>query len=151
MSETESAPSSKTKSSSSTFSPSFPSVLPAGILPVCHRSYEDAFSATHNCSGHGEVYLKYTTGSGGGKGIDCFACKCTATIYIDPGSGSISKTHWGGPACQKIDVSVPFFLLAGFGIAITGAIAWAVGLLFTIGQEDLPSVIGAGVAGAKPR
>ena len=28
-------------------------------------------------------------------------------------------------------------------------VAWGIGLLFSIGEEDLPSVIGAGVAGPR--
>ena len=61
----------------------------------------------------------------------------------------VKTTQWGGPACQKKDVSVPFFLLAGFTIAILATVTWAVGLLFSVGQEKLPSVIGAGVAGPR--
>lgn len=61
----------------------------------------------------------------------------------------IKTTQWGGPSCRKKDVSVPFFLLAGLAIALAAIISWGVGLLYSIGQEDLPSVIGAGVAGPR--
>jgi hypothetical protein len=60
-------------------------------------------------------------------------------------------TFWSGPACQKKDVSAPFFLIAGFTIFIVGIASWGIGLLFGIGQEDLPGVIGAGVAGPKAK
>lgn len=63
--------------------------------------------------------------------------------------GKIKTTNWGGPACQKKDVSVPFWLLTGFTIAMVATVSWAIGLVFSIGQEDLPSVIGAGVAGPR--
>jgi hypothetical protein len=59
--------------------------------------------------------------------------------------------YWGGAACQKKDVSGPFFLLIAVTIALVGAITWGVGLLFSVGQEDLPSVIGAGISGKTPK
>ena len=63
--------------------------------------------------------------------------------------GTIKTTQWGGPACQKKDISAAFWLLAGFSIVMMATVSWGVGLLFSIGQEDLPSVIGAGVAGPR--
>lgn len=64
--------------------------------------------------------------------------------------GGGSKTiYWGGPACQKKDISVPFFLLAGLSIALVGAVTWGIGLMASIGQEELPSVIGSGVTGPR--
>ena len=57
--------------------------------------------------------------------------------------------YWGGAACQKKDVSAPFFLLAGLTIALVGVVSWGIGLLMSVGQEELPSVIGAGVAGPR--
>ena len=44
---------------------------------------------------------------------------------------------------------MPFFLLAGMTIALVGAVSWGVGLLMSVGNEELPSVIGAGVAGPR--
>lgn len=44
---------------------------------------------------------------------------------------------------------MPFFLLAGLSIALVGAVTWGVGLMASVGQEELPSVIGAGVAGPR--
>lgn len=42
-----------------------------------------------------------------------------------------------------------FWLFAGFGVAMAAAIAWGVGLLFSMGGEELPSVLGAGVVGPR--
>ena len=42
-----------------------------------------------------------------------------------------------------------FWLLAGLTVALVAVVSWGVGLLVSIGQEDLPSVIGAGVAGPR--
>ena len=140
-----SAPSTSTSISTSA-SPSAPeilplqastSLLPHGILPVCYLSLESCIAATNNCSGHGTAYKK----SGGE--IDCFACKCSKTQLTDD-EGRVKTVYWGGPACQKKDISVPFFLLAGLTIVLVAAVTWSVGLLFSIGEEELPSVIGAG-------
>ncbi|MCJ1455930.1 hypothetical protein MMC28_006287 [Mycoblastus sanguinarius] len=145
-----SAPSTSTSISTSA-SPSAPeilplqastSLLPHGILPVCYLSLESCIAATNNCSGHGTAYKK----SGGE--IDCFACKCSKTQLTDD-EGRVKTVYWGGPACQKKDISVPFFLLAGLTIVLVAAVTWSVGLLFSIGEEELPSVIGAGVTGPR--
>lgn len=69
---------------------------------------------------------------------------------LSRGEGKGVKTiEWAGPACSKKDVSMPFWLLAGISIALVATVSWGVGLLFSIGQEELPSVIGAGVAGPR--
>lgn len=63
--------------------------------------------------------------------------------------GTVKTVQWGGPACQKKDVSIPFWLLAGFTVLLVGVVTWAIGLLYSVGSEELPSVIGAGVSGGK--
>ena len=138
-------------SPSTASSPSFPEVvplqsstspLPRGILPVCHPTLQSCIATTNNCSGQGTAYKK-SSGA-----IDCFACKCSKTVLTDD-EGRVKTVYWGGPACQKKDISVPFFLLAGLSIALVGAVTWGIGLMASVGQEDLPSVIGAGVAGPR--
>lgn len=123
------------------------SVPRPGILPVCHSSLDKLLDATNNCSGHGLPYLKHNGTSE--KNPDCYACKCRKTI-LDRGDGKGVKTvEWAGPACSKKDISMPFWLLAGISIGMVATVSWGVGLLFGIGQEELPSVIGAGVAGPR--
>lgn len=63
--------------------------------------------------------------------------------------GTQKTVQWAGAACQKKDVSVPFLLFAGFGIVMAALIAGAIGMLYNMGSQELPSVIGAGVAGPK--
>ncbi|KAL8933053.1 MAG: hypothetical protein Q9211_005991 [Gyalolechia sp. 1 TL-2023] len=123
------------------------SVPRTGILPVCQSSLEKLIDATNNCSGHGLPYLKHNGTSD--KTTDCYACKCRKTI-LDRGDGRGVKTvEWAGPACSKKDISIPFWLLAGISIGLVAAVTWGIGLLYSIGQEELPSVIGAGVAGPR--
>lgn len=121
-----------------------------GVLPLCHSSLKTASSATHNCSGHGAPYLKYQTKSSSESDvmIDCWACKCSPSISKDK-DGKVKTVYWGGPACQKKDISVQFWLLAALGIGLAATTSWGIGLLYSIGDEELPSVIGAGVAGPR--
>ena len=140
-----------TSTSTQSSSPSHPQPLANSTrskrpLPVCHKTPEAAELATNNCSSHGAVYKKYSPP--GDDRHECYACKCNKTV-ITRDDGTKKTIYWGGPACQKKDVSVPFFLLAGFTIAMLATVSWGIGLLFSIGQEELPSVIGAGVAGPR--
>ena len=124
------------------------------ILPFCHASEPLLIKATKNCTGHGYPYLKYKSSNkkskNGTAAVECWSCNCIST-YTLSSDGMNKTTVWSGPACQKKDVSAPFFLIAGFTIFIIGIASWGIGLLFGIGQEDLPGVIGAGVAGPKAK
>lgn len=102
-------------------------------MPVCHSTNVTCTSTTNSCSGHGVCYLK----SAGVKDNDCYACKC------DP--------EWGGPACQKVDISTQFFLIGTVSVLAILAVGGGIGLLFSVGQEELPSVISAGVSSVKTR
>ncbi|KAL9581301.1 MAG: hypothetical protein Q9212_003977 [Teloschistes hypoglaucus] len=127
------------------------SVPRVGILPVCQPKLDILIAVTNNCSGHGTPYLKRHGSSPDDdvKIADCYACKCGKTV-LDRGEGKGVKTVvWAGPACSKKDVSGPFWLLAGISIALVATVTWGIGLMFSIGQEELPSVIGAGVAGPR--
>jgi hypothetical protein len=113
------------------------------LAPVCHASNSSCSEATNNCSGHGSCYLKSSSGD-----AQCFACRCQATVRTKS-DGSKQKIYWGGSACQKEDISSPFFLIAGVSVLAIVLVTSAVGMLFSMGSEELPSVIGAGVGGSK--
>lgn len=125
---------------------------PVGILPVCYTSQSDCDATTHACSGHGACVQKYSYPEGGSSNINntCFACRCDVDTNENR-QGQRVTTQWAGPACQKQDVSSAFWLLGGFSVVLVSVIAWAVGLLISMGNEELPSVIGAGVAGPRAR
>ena len=117
-----------------------------GVPPVCHSSLDLCTSSTNNCSGHGECYLKYRPTSDEDKTQDCYTCGCVPTVEYPPGGKDPSRiTYWGGAACQKKDVSGPFWLFAIFTVVMIGLVSWSIGLLFSVGEEKLPGVIGAGV------
>jgi hypothetical protein len=70
--------------------------------------------------------------------------------HVDEDKGMESKTkttYWGGPACQKKDISVQFWLFVMIGVALAFLISAGIGMLYSMGSEELPSVIGAGVSG----
>lgn len=60
--------------------------------------------------------------------------------------GTIKTAEWDSVASQKVDVSTSFFILAGISLLLLTVISWGITLLFGIGQEELPSVLSAGVA-----
>ena len=102
-------------------------------------------SGTSDCSGHGECAARWT-GEGKGDGAEaCYVCRCLQTTEKGA-DGREGLYRWGGAACQKIDVSTPFWLFAGVTIALVGTVTFAVGLLFGVGEQKLPGVIGAGVS-----
>lgn len=119
------------------------SSIPSTLIPVCYASDSACVESTNNCSSHGHCYRKYGS-TGESSKSDCYACKCVTTVEKGK-DGSVRTVQWGGPACQKKDVSTPFFLLAGVTIALIFAIGSGIGMLFSVGQQELPSVIGAGV------
>lgn len=118
--------------------------VPSTLMPVCYASNSSCVDATNNCSGHGRCYRKYASNNEAA-GSDCYACKCVDTV-VKKKDGTIKRIQWGGSACEKRDVSTPFFLLAGITVVIMVAVGSGIGMLFSVGQEELPSVIGAGVA-----
>ena len=120
-----------------------------GILPACFPSLSSCESLTRNCTGHGSCALKYSDLSSDPK-KSCYTCQCSPSVAKDS-EGRVSTTYWGGPACQKRDVSVQFWLIALFTIAMVGLVSFAVGSVWGMGDEELPSVIGAGVSGPVAR
>ena len=145
-----SAPQSIPLSSLPKLQPSQPQTLRASSLPLaplCYSVESDCLSSTGNCSGHGSCYNKVSAPESSAGG-DCWLCGCQPTVVKNK-KGQNKTTVWGGPACSKKDVSAPFFLLAGFTIVMVATLSWGIGLLYSIGEEELPSVIGAGVTGPR--
>ena len=122
---------------------------PKATIPSCFQSYNSCVAATANCSSHGVCADKYAIpGQGSGETV-CFHCECKST-YKYPDRGENSPTiHWGGNTCQKIDVSSPFWLITGLTIVLVGVVSMCIGMLFSVGEEKLPGVIGAGVSRSK--
>ncbi|TFB02286.1 hypothetical protein CCMA1212_005663, partial [Trichoderma ghanense] len=112
-------------------------------IPACFDSVDSCISATGNCSHQGQCLDKFKSDKAGGP--VCFACHCLSTRKTDDGP----LTHWAGPTCAKKDISVPFWLFAGFTLLLLGSISMAVTMLYNVGEEKLPGVIGAGVSNSR--
>ena len=117
-------------------------------LPACFGSLNSCETRTNGCSGGHGVCVDRNANDTNAK-TPCFSCHCMRTVVLDgsePGAVGEKTVRWAGNMCQKKDISVPFWLLAGFSIGIMGAVTFAIGLLYSIGEEKLPGVIGAGVS-----
>ena len=116
-----------------------PTSVPRNIFKRCHKSKDACTSSTNSCSSHGKC-LKTSEG--------CWSCVCEPSV-LKVNGGRDSTTYWGGTVCQKKDISVPFNLFLLFTIASVVVVGWAIGMLFSIGEAELPSVLSAGVAPTK--
>ena len=117
-----------------------PKLAPGTFLPTCFSSESSCTNATNSCSGHGSCSAKHA---------GCYACQCLRTVVRTNDDGTTKTVQWGGTACEKKDISTEFWLFASFAIAMTALVAGTVALLYSMGSEELPSVIGAGVAGPR--
>jgi hypothetical protein len=109
-------------------------------FPACFTSLSACNNATNSCSGHGSCKPF-------GSSKSCFQCKCTRTTIRTNKDGSKKTTLWAGAACQKKDISTEFTLFAVFGVTMGMLIMGVIGMMYSMGAQELPSVIGAGVAG----
>ncbi len=117
---------------------------PKGRVPACFNSQESCMEATGNCSNRGNCTNKYGEAPADPKEGDvCYVCRCKGT----PSKSGV--THWGGPTCGKEDISVPFWLFVTSGVFLAGIVYFSIGMLYSIGEEKLPGVIGAGVSRSK--
>jgi hypothetical protein len=138
-------PTAEAQGASSRVSASSTSEYVRGVAPLCYTSLESCTSSTNSCSGHGKCYKK---SNGTDAAAPCFACQCEPQ-YETHSVGKKTGTwisYWGGGACQKEDVSGPFWLLAIFTVVLVGIVGWSIGMMYSIGEEKLPGVIGAGVS-----
>ncbi|KAF3919497.1 hypothetical protein ABW20_dc0100702 [Dactylellina cionopaga] len=105
--------------------------------PGCFESREICGNTTNSCNGRGNC-IKSTTQS------NCWSCTCKPTVVKV--NGMNQTTYWGGNACHKQDVSVPFLLFVTFAIGLTLLVAWTISKMISMGEEELPGELSAGVA-----
>ncbi|KAF2204458.1 hypothetical protein GQ43DRAFT_409402 [Delitschia confertaspora ATCC 74209] len=142
-------PSAESQNSSMSDAESSPRLFQAepvtGILPSCFSSLKHCQELTRNCTGHGSCALVRKGDKGQEGRSNCYSCQCTPTVVNV--EDSKKTTYWGGPACQKKDVTIPFWLFAGTTVILIFLVGSGIGMLYSMGDEELPSVIGAGVSG----
>ncbi|KAF7322167.1 DUF3844 domain-containing protein [Mycena kentingensis (nom. inval.)] len=124
----------------------FPSPRPApqqpiGSIGTCHTSLDACNNSTSSCSGRGECMSATKAGR------TCFVCACGKTTST-VGTKVRSET-WVGEKCERKDVSGPFILLTGTTVVLILVIAMSVGLLYSVGDIELPSVLMGGAVHPK--
>ncbi|KAG8958617.1 hypothetical protein FRC03_008956 [Tulasnella sp. 419] len=101
-------------------------------VSTCYKDNNTCVEATSGCSGHGSCNQVTKAGK------SCFTCSCAVT---EDSKGR--KQHWAGLSCEKKDISTSFTLLAGSTIFLILLIGFSISLLYSIGEEALPSTLTA--------
>jgi len=127
-----------------------PNTLARTPIPSKFYSRIACEKTTNNCTGHGMCISLYNETDANRK-QEYFGCACTKPEVRTNKDGSKKTTWFGGAACQKKSVVAPFWLLAGVTVLLVSIVSMGIGLLFSMGSEELPSVIGAGVSGPRPK
>ncbi|KAF2096670.1 hypothetical protein NA57DRAFT_58570 [Rhizodiscina lignyota] len=152
LSEPVPTPSSKQASTPAAKSP--PQILASSpaypFVAQCYASAADCAKGTGNCTGHGECVLKSKTKTEGGSD-ECYVCSCNKPVVIKNEDGTTKTTHFGGSACQKVDISAPFWILTLTAGSLLALVGFGVSMLYAMGSAELPSVIGAGVSGPRAK
>ncbi|KAF8197896.1 hypothetical protein BJ912DRAFT_922624 [Pholiota molesta] len=106
---------------------------PIGAISTCFASLDACNNGTSTCSGRGQCAEASKAGR------TCFVCTCGATRT---GKGKdVKTTYWAGESCERKDISSPFVLLTGTVIIILLLIAGSVSLLYSVGDQSLPSTL----------
>ncbi|KAF9346863.1 hypothetical protein BGX34_003558 [Mortierella sp. NVP85] len=85
---------------------------------TCFATEADCQANTNGCNEHGTCVLS--------QAANCYHCKCS----------KINTTQYGGPKCDKIDVSVQFHLFFWLGLGLLLLVATAVGLIIQMGSQS---------------
>ncbi|KAF9010606.1 hypothetical protein BDQ17DRAFT_1397279 [Cyathus striatus] len=114
---------------------------PIGSISTCFASEDACNNGTNSCSGRGKCMQATKSGR------SCFVCTCSAT---KSGEGNNVKTeNWAGQSCERKDISSPFALLAGTAVTLFLLIIGSVTLLYSVGDQALPSTLMATAVTAK--
>ncbi|KAG9031478.1 hypothetical protein FRB95_002724 [Tulasnella sp. JGI-2019a] len=113
--------------------PSHPIAGPVFSVSTCFASNTTCAEKTKDCSGHGSCSPTTRAGK------TCYTCSCAVTKNEQG-----RRQWWAGSACEKLDLSTSFTLLAGSSIFLVVLVVFAIGLLYSIGGEQLPNTLTAG-------
>ena len=123
---------------------------PIGSISTCFTTVDVCNNSTSSCSGRGTCVQASKAGR------TCFVCSCDVT---KTGEGNKVKTvAWAGQSCERKDISAyvtllyirscgsilcdsPFVLLSGTVIVIIVLFIGSVSLLYSVGEQPLPSTL----------
>ncbi|EAU91088.1 hypothetical protein CC1G_03256 [Coprinopsis cinerea okayama7 len=106
---------------------------PIGAISTCFADVDTCNEKTSSCSSRGQC-VKATK-----SGRTCYVCACGVT---KTGKGDKVKTdRWVGESCERKDVSGPFVLLTGTTIVLLLVVFGSITLLYSIGDQSLPSIL----------
>ncbi|SCV69767.1 BQ2448_1161 [Microbotryum intermedium] len=108
----------------------------------CFESEQELNNLTASCLGRGVGVKGVSAARDGGKN-ECWVCSCGKTTE----DGKTKK--WAGQGCEKEDLSGDFVLLFFSGVGLLGILFVSVGLLYGVGNVELPGTL-ASVNGAGP-
>ncbi|GAO49595.1 hypothetical protein SAICODRAFT_27097 [Saitoella complicata NRRL Y-17804] len=99
--------------------PTFQSIISFPTRLTCEN-------ATNSCSSHGSCQPYRGR-------ADDWRCACGVT----KSNNGLKTTKWAGEWCEKKDIVLPFWIFFFFGLGMVITVGWAVGLLISVGNEDL--------------
>ncbi|KAJ2917734.1 hypothetical protein MD484_g2619, partial [Candolleomyces efflorescens] len=114
---------------------------PIGAISTCFTTTDACQNNTNSCSGRG----KCVEASKGGR--SCFVCACGVTTKGD--GPTLETTKWAGESCERQDVSSSFVLLAGTVLVLLIIIFGSISLLYSVGDQALPSILLATAVNSK--
>ncbi|CUM54755.1 uncharacterized protein AC631_01788 [Debaryomyces fabryi] len=103
---------------------------------VCFSSEDACKVGTSSCNSHGKC-AKVKSG--------CWSCVCAATLN----EAKTKTTNWSGYDCSKKDVSSEANLLLWTTLALLILFIGGIKLLYSVGNESLPGVLGAATVSKK--
>ncbi|TFK44306.1 hypothetical protein BDQ12DRAFT_717466 [Crucibulum laeve] len=114
---------------------------PIGSVSTCFADVDACKNGTNSCSERGQCVKASKSGR------TCFVCTCGVTTT---GSGKKVKTEtWVGQSCERKDISGPFVLFTSTVIALILVAVGSVSLLYSVGDQALPSTLMATAVNAK--
>ncbi|GAA5993323.1 hypothetical protein JCM10908_001429 [Rhodotorula pacifica] len=106
---------------------------------TCFPSLSALKNATASCLSHGQPVRGLTTRTDLQEGEECWVCRCGETRDEETGK----RTRWTGEGCEKVDLSADFALLSLSTLGLLVVVALSIGLLYSIGAQELPGTLGA--------
>jgi hypothetical protein len=104
---------------------------------TCYATSNACTNGTASCSSRGQCVEVHKSGR------TCFTCQCSPSI-----NEKGHKVYWAGAKCEKADISTSFTLLIGTTLFMMFLGAFGIAMLYSIGNQELPSTLTGGAVSA---